>query len=252
MEIKRKPFQGITNIVKFNWHFYVIAIAFCIVLMFLSEEIPDSFSIYTALILCTISLTMVISLLTSFYVYDYSSFYEFKWIKSSEKQETILNINAGFDETSMVLNKRFPKSNLIIADFYNPKRHTEVSIKRARKAYPPVEGTIKINTSELPFPSNSVDKVYLTLAAHEIRNYNERVLFFKDIKRITTEDGIIYVTEHLRDVPNFLAYNIGFLHFYPRSNWIKTFEEAGLKLESELKNTPFISTFKLINNGSSF
>ena len=93
--------------------------------------------------------------------------------------------------------------------------------------------------------------VFVILAAHEIREEQERIQFFKELRRIVKSKGSIYITEHLRDIPNFLAYNIGFFHFYTRSTWLKTFQKAALNVEKEIKITPFISTFILSKNGSS-
>ncbi len=37
--------------------------------------------------------------------------------------------------------------------------------------------------------------------------------FFNELNRVLKPNGQIVVTEHLRDLNNFLAYNIGFFHF---------------------------------------
>ena len=83
------------------------------------------------------------------------------------------------------------------------------------------------------------------LSAHEIRNEAERITFFDELKRVVKPGGIVYVTEHLRDTNNFLAYTIGFLHFYSDSNWKKIFKSAGLNVFTEVKTTPFITTYML-------
>jgi hypothetical protein len=49
----------------------------------------------------------------------------------------------------------------------------------------------------------------------------------------------------LRDLPNFMAYNIGYFHFLSKASWLDTFEKTQLTLKTELKITPFISTFLL-------
>jgi hypothetical protein len=59
------------------------------------------------------------------------------------------------------------------------------------------------------------------------------------------------VTEHLRDPANFLAYTIGFLHFHSRRTWLDTFQSAGLRVEREVKTTPFVTTFFLAKDGNS-
>ena len=87
-------------------------------------------------------------------------------------------------------------------------------------------------------------------AINEIRQEAERTVFFKELHRILNPQGQIIVTEHLRDLPNFLAYTIGFFHFIAKHSWFKTFENAQLTLQQELKITPFISTFILDTNGT--
>jgi ubiquinone/menaquinone biosynthesis C-methylase UbiE len=96
---------------------------------------------------------------------------------------------------------------------------------------------------------NSADKIFIIFAAHEIRNVQERIEFFKELRRVLKPTGEIIITEHLRDIPNFLAYNIGFLHFYSKPTWLHIFKLAELTLKNEQKITPFISTFTLTKYG---
>lgn len=193
---------------------------------------------------------LITSVLISYYIYDVSNIYQFNWVDKNFNDNCIVNINAGFDETSGILKKKFPKSTLISLDFYNPKKHTEVSIKRARKAYPPSFNTQKTETNSLNLKNNSIDKIFVTFSAHEIRNSTERILFFKELHRIIKPDGEIYISEHLRDTANFIAFTIGFLHFYSKNTWFKTFSTAKLFLKKEIKTTLFTSTFILHKNGN--
>src|SRR5690606_15550743 len=80
---------------------------------------------------------LIMPLIVSAYVYDFSGYYDFKWLKSfnltDSEDKQILNINAGFDETSFIIKNYFPKSDLKVFDFYNAEQHTEPAIIRARK-----------------------------------------------------------------------------------------------------------------------
>lgn len=120
---------------------------------------------------------------------------------------------------------------MTICDFYHPDRHTEISIKRARQVYPPNPETISVNTDKLSFSENTFDKSFAILSAHEIRNQNERVQFFKELNRVT--NGQIFVTEHLRDFNNFIAYTVGVFHFHSRQSWLQTFIQADLTVTQE-------------------
>jgi ubiquinone/menaquinone biosynthesis C-methylase UbiE len=249
MEQIRKPFQGVFNIVRFNWHFYVLSIVFLLGLLFFMPVMPAYFYPYLLILFVSVLGTTLISLLVSFYVYDISDLYKLAWIPDNDSNGTIVNINAGFDETSVLLKAKFRHAELIILDFYDPKKHTEISIKRARKAYPPYPNTQQIATSNLKLQDNSVDKIFVIFAAHEIRNDVERVVFFNELKRILKPNGQIFVTEHLRDTANFCAYNIGFFHFLSLQNWYNTFKTTNLSIKNEQKITPFITTFTLEKHG---
>lgn len=249
MEINRKRFEGISNILRFNWHIYAMvwsSLVLCsIILVYVT--IPYKNIIWIALALSTVPI--FISLFVSYYIYDYSNLYSLPWTDNLNDKK-ILNIHAGFDETSSLLYAKYKNANIIIADFYDAKKHTEISIKRARKIQAPLPNTIKVSTTVLPFDDNSFDYVHIAFAAHEIREEEERISFFKEINRITKITGKIAVTEHLRDVNNFLAYTIGFFHFYAKNSWKRVFRESGLIIKEEIKTTAFISTFNLQQNGS--
>ncbi|MBC9797776.1 class I SAM-dependent methyltransferase [Sinomicrobium weinanense] len=251
MELKRNPLQGVFNIIRFNWHFYLVAGLILALLIVFRKHLPEPVKSFTLGIALLATLTIIVSLIISFYIYDISDLYQLKWLKDAD-HKNILNINAGFDETSEIIKSKYPDSDLTVCDFYNPFRHTEISIKRARKAYPPKDNTIRVTTDNFPFSDRSFDYALAVLSAHEIRNKRERTDFFKELNRVTKTTGQIFVTEHLRDLNNFMAYTIGFLHFHSRSSWLQTFEQANLSVKQEIRTTPFITTFVLEKNGDTF
>jgi hypothetical protein len=241
MAAARKPFTGVINILRFNWPFYFWAILL-IATMAITNFYSNHYLFITALIV--FSAAVIASLIVSWYVYDCSALYHLNWLDPYiSRHGTIVNINAGFDETSGQLKRKYPNTDLAMLDFYDPVKHTEASIKRARKAYPSPEGTLKIEPLAVPFPDNSVNTILLIFSAHEIRDKHERRLFFCEVKRIASPGAYIVITEHLRNWKNFLAYNIGFLHFHSRTSWLETFEKSQLLLQKEIRNNPFVTTF---------
>lgn len=248
MALNRRPFQGVLNILYFNWHFYVVAGLVVVASLFFKQYLPEPIQPLAFWGALLAGLTLTISLVVSFYIYDLSGLYQLSWLPDVDNKR-ILNINAGFDETSALIRQKFPTTDLSICDFYNPDTHTEISVKRARLAYPPPADTIQVTTDKLPFPDHAFDYALAILSAHEIRDEQERIRFFKELNRVTKPTGQIFVTEHLRDLNNFMAYTIGFFHFHAKANWLRTFEQAKLTLQQEIKNTPFISTFILNKNG---
>jgi hypothetical protein len=249
MEVTRKPLQGVVNIIRFNRHFYVAAVALLLGSLLIKGLFTDF--IQDAIIAASVILMVVIlvSLSVSLYVYDLSGFYQLNWIDGPDRGR-ILNIHAGFDETSKIIQIKFPNARLTICDFYDPACHTEISIKRARLAYPPHPATIVVRTHHLPFADDTFNKTIIILSAHEIRCDKERARFLAELHRVTKTSGLVLITEHLRDLNNFLAYTIGFFHFYPRKCWLKAFSQAGFTVKQEVKTTPFITTFILEKNGN--
>ena len=249
--VTRKPFQGIINIIRFNWHFYMLAVAFFVLLhiarQFVSEDLHPFIGIAGLLLILSIG----ISLAVSFYVYDLSGLYKLDWIPFTiPSHSQIININAGFDETSFMLQNKYPSCKITAFDFYDERKHTELSIKRARKVSAVYPGTQTIQTDHIPIPRNTADYIFCVLSAHEIRNSDERTVFFGQLGEALSDRGKIIVVEHLRDLPNFFAYNIGFLHFHSRRAWKRTFKAADLQVQRQIKITPFITAFILQKHGT--
>jgi len=246
MEIKRRKFQGVLNILSFNRHFYVfgfIALALIIGSQYLLNWNTNLF----CLVIGSFIFGLIMPLIVSAYVYDFSGFYDFEWLKKMKLEDSNeklnLNVNAGFDETSYIIKGVLPHSELQVYDFYNAKQHTEPAIIRARKVSLVYPNTQQIDSDKIPLDDNSVDNIFLVSAIHEIRKHEEKVQFLKECKRVSKSNSNVIMVEHLRDFPNFLAFTIGFTHFFSKATWKKAFKEAGFTSISESKFTPFMSIF---------
>jgi SAM-dependent methyltransferase len=246
MEIKRRKLQGVLNILSFNRHFYIIGIGLLAVLFASYSFVnwPDNVFL---LIVVAFLYGFIMPLIVSAYVYDFSGYYNFHWlndiIHNADNIKLAININAGFDETSFIIKRNLPGSDLKVFDFYNARQHTEPAIKRARKVSLVYPGTQQISSAAIPVNDNIVDVVFLLSAVHEIRSHKEKVQFLKECHRICKAGGQVIMVEHLRDFPNFLAFTVGFTHFFSRSAWKKAFEQAGFSSFHETKFTPFMSIF---------
>lgn len=246
MEIKRRNFQGVLNILSFNRHFYVVG--FMLLALIIGSKYMFNWpnSLYLLVILAFIY-GLLTPLFVSAYVYDFSGFYNLDWLKEMKiddaKDKFNLNINAGFDETSYIIKNILPQSTLQVYDFYNSNQHTEPAIIRARKVSLVYANTQQINTNSIPLHNNSVDTIFLIAAIHEIRKHDEKVQFLKECRRVCKPNGNVIMVEHLRDFPNFIAFTVGFTHFFSKATWKKAFEEAGFTSFKEKKFTPFISIF---------
>ncbi|MBP0903458.1 class I SAM-dependent methyltransferase [Mariniflexile gromovii] len=249
MEIKRKKFQGVLNILSFNRHFYVWGMAM-LTLIILSPYIFKWSDLLLWIIITAFIYGLFMPLIVSAIVYDFSGYYDFKWLnnlkKTDSKTNKIVNINAGFDETSFILKNNFPESDLKVFDFYNAKLHTEPAIIRARKVSLVYPNTQEIKSNTLPLEDNSIDIIFLLSAAHEIRLHEEKIQFLKECRRVCKPNGQVIMVEHLRDLTNFFAFSIGFTHFFSRKVWKSAFISAGFSEFTETKFTPFMSIFNSI------
>ncbi len=151
-------------------------------------------------------------------------------------------------ETSALIAKRYPAAHLRVLDFYNPTLHTEVSVRRARQAYPPYPGTEVTNTNSLALAEHSTDLILGLFSFHEIRDRQERIIFLSQLRQALTAKGTIVLAEHLRDIPNALAYTIGCFHFLTAREWQASFAAAGLRVKQQTSVTPFITIFTLTHN----
>lgn len=247
MELKRRPFQGVLNILSFNRHFYVWGLLVLAVIL-ASRLFIDWPGWLFVLAIAAFAYGLFMPLIVSAYVYDFSGFYRFDWLRKMQLEDSEqllhLNINAGFDETSFILKEVFPQSQLQVFDFYNAAQHTEAAIIRARKASLIYPNTRQISTQVIPLPDNSVDKIFLLSAVHEIRKADEKAVFLKECRRVCKSGGQVIMVEHLRDFPNFVAFTIGFTHFFSKAHWQRAFTAAGFQGIAEQKFTPFMSVFK--------
>lgn len=246
METKRRKFQGVLNILSFNRHFYLFGFS-ALALIVASHILFGWPTLLFWIVVLAFIYGLVMPLIVSAYVYDFSGYYNFDWLKKlnipDSKDKQILNINAGFDETSFIIKKLFPQADLKVFDFYDSKRHTEPAIKRARKVSLVYPNTQQIMSGAIPQSDHSVDLIFLLSAVHEIRAQDEKIQFLKECHRVCTSNGSVIMVEHLRDFPNFIAFSVGFTHFFSRNVWKKAFAEAGFSSFNETKFTPFMSIF---------
>ena len=113
MEKIRKPYQGVLNIIKFNWQFY--AFSFLVLCGFIILNSYIRFPFYISLLFILILTSTLMSLLVSFYIYDLSNLYKLSWLDDSIEKIKIVNISAGFDETSALLKIKFKNATLTLS-----------------------------------------------------------------------------------------------------------------------------------------
>jgi len=186
---------------------------------------------------------LIVSLAVSYIIYDWSPLYRWKWIKDvlPSTSRRIVNLHAGFDESSPALRALFPEADMVVLDFYDRRSMTEASIARARRLQPTHQQALCVDPAALPLADNSCSAAFLLFAAHEIRDARQRLQLFREVGRILETKGTLLLVEHSRNLANFLAFGPGFLHFYPQSEWLRLVSEAGLQVAQSFTCTPFVS-----------
>jgi len=239
----RARFQGVCQILQYNWPMYVGGLLAGAVALFALRRLPLPPLLQVAgRIGLTLALFWLIaSIIASWFIYDVSPLCQWTWVTSSllEKPRTWANLHAGLDESTPSLLALFPESRGHVFDFYDATTMTEPSIRRARQLTPPAIAPQPVSAAALPLDNGEIDAVFLFFAAHEIRRPTGRLQLFGEIYRILRPGGRIVLAEHLRDTANFAVFGPGFFHFLPRAEWLRLAREAGFSVVREQALTPF-------------
>jgi SAM-dependent methyltransferase len=246
--IERGRFQGVAEIVAFNWPWYAAGGLALMAGVVILQWWPLAFAYrVSGWVACgAAALWAIGSLLASYWVYDRSPLREWRWVERvlPRPPKTWCNIHCGLDESTGALREFFPEATLAVLDIFDPAEMTEPSIARARKGRGHKE-SIAARARRLPLADGSCDAVCLLFAAHEMRMATGREALFGEVHRILNSDGLVIVAEHLRDVPNFCAFGPGAFHFFSRREWLLVFADASLQLTDEFLITPFVRVFVL-------
>jgi SAM-dependent methyltransferase len=246
----RGPFDGVLQIVRYNWSLYVAAIFGSAVVVGFTVVMHPPTVLAALLILGAIAalLWLALSLAVSHYVYDRSDLYRWQWIREriAPNPGHVVNIHAGLDETSLSLREMYPAAEVTILDIYDPAEMPEPSIARARREARSLLASVNADFRKLPLQTASADLVTVIFVAHELRRPASKEAFFREIARVIKPGGSVLLVEHLRDPWNLLAFGPGAFHFFPRSEWLRVADATGFRLSEEISRTVFVRAFVLV------
>jgi len=237
-------FRGALQILRYNLPMYlaaggaVLAGILCLALL----PLPHPVALLAAAGLAATALWSAGSLLASHWIYDRSPLSRWTWLAEllPAPPRRWASLHAGLDETAGALDRLFPAGGTTL-DLFDPEEMTEPSIFRARRLHRSPAPAADFRA--LPFPGGGLDAVFLVFAAHELRRPEARLALFRELARVLAPGGRAVLVEHLRDLPNFLAFGPGFRHFLPRSAWLAAAAGSGLRLVEERRITPFVAIF---------
>ena len=162
-------YRGVLQIVRFNWHWYVLGAA----VLWWGRTWPA---------LWLAGAWGVASLAVSHYIYDRSRLSRWDWLPVSPRKWA--NIHCGFDETSRPLRRVYPGTRGIVLDIYDAGVMTEASIARARRVATGAPPAQRARYAALPVAGGELDTVFLLFAAHELRERSAREEFFAEVDRV--------------------------------------------------------------------
>lgn len=250
MPSRRGKYQGVFQIVRFNWPMYVAAAVLLIAGTALTMVVYMP-GFVRAVIRAGLGLAgfwLILSLLVSHYVYDRSALYRGEWLRQifPSPPARYATLHVGLDEFSDILRERFLGSESLVVDFFDVTEMTEPSIRRARSANASaLSAALPVDFRALPFHDDELDAGFLIFAAHELRRSDSRHRLFRELSRVLRPDGRIVLVEHLRDLANFLAFGPGCFHFHSRATWLRALADTGLSAAEEFRYTPFVRVFVL-------
>lgn len=243
----RGKWQGVMTIARLNWPFYVVVAIVLIVSLWGVFQIPT----FEIRLICLLALAGSIyflfgSLGVSHQIYDRSDLYRWGWLEralSGANRSRMIFCHSGFDETSESLHEKLGDVEWVVLDHFDEKQMTEASIRRARRLFPPVPGTLPAPSGKWPVDADSADVVFGLLAIHEFRSQAERTAWFAEAKRCLRLGGRVILVEHMRDLANFLAFGPGFLHFHSPRSWHQSWEPVQFRVLDEFRVTPWVRVF---------
>ena len=243
----RTSYQGVIQIVRFNWRSYLAAALGVGAAVIASPFLPYPARLMVMLCASPPLFWLASSVVVSHYVYDRSQLYEFKWIDEvfPLAPPNWISIHSGFDETSELLAAKFPGVDFEAVDIFDPGVMTEPSIAIARRLKWSSTHAIAAHYDALPFATGSIDAAFVIFSAHELRRHNQRVRFFTEVARILSPGGSIILVEHSRDLWNFLAFGPGVFHFFSEKAWRRAVLDAALIVRTESSITPFVHVYSL-------
>src|SRR5207244_13289967 len=126
--VERAPrghFDGVLQIVRYNWTLYIVAVLVSMLVVLLVEVVHPPAALAGLLILGALAAVfwLALSLAVSHYVYDRSDLYRWEWIRDRVAPTTrhVVNVHPGLDEPSLALHEMYPAAEGNILGIYDPK-----------------------------------------------------------------------------------------------------------------------------------
>jgi SAM-dependent methyltransferase len=174
------------------------------------------------------------SLVATWWVYDHRHVYTHLAAGLDDLGEWA-TVHAGFDDATPVLRAILGRPPTAVVELDAP---AGPSLRRARRWNQHLSS--RSSCADLQFTDASLDTIFVTFAAHEIRDLELQRSIFGELHRALRPGGRLVITEHPPDLRNFAVYGPGTFHFQPLAIWCRRSAELGMLLRSDEAITPFV------------
>jgi SAM-dependent methyltransferase len=220
-----------TKVIRFNWPKYLGAVAMATAALAAEAAGAPGWIRYPLWAVCVPgSVWTLTSLAATWWVYDHRKVYERLTAGLPDVGEWAA-VHAGFDDSVPALRAAIERPPATVAEIaVSPG----ASLRRARKL------SQRSTAGGWLLTASSLDSIFVTFAAHEVRDASGQRVLFTTLYRALRPGGRLVVTEHSRDAANFAVYGPGALHFQPLATWCARAAEAGLTQTHQMSITPFV------------
>jgi SAM-dependent methyltransferase len=220
-----------TKVIRFNWPKYLSPLAIATAAVVADEAGAPGWIRYPLWAVFILGgFWTVTSIAATWWVYDHSKVYERLAAGLPDVGEWAA-VHAGFDDSVPALRAAIGRPPTIVAEIaISPG----ASLRRARKL------SQRSRADGLSLTASSLDSIFVTFAAHEVRDTAGQRALFTALQRALRPGGRLIVTEHSRDAANFAVYGPGALHFQPFATWHARAGEADLTEANHMSLTPFV------------
>jgi hypothetical protein len=220
-----------TKVIRFNWPKYLGPLAIATAALVADEAGAPGWIRYLLwAVFVPGGVWTVTSIAATWWIYDHHKVYEQLAAGLPDAGEWAA-VHAGFDDSVPALRAAIGRPPATVAEIaISPG----ASLRRARKL------SQRSTADGLWLTASSLDSIFVTFAAHEVRDTAGQRAMFSELQRALRPGGRLIVTEHPRDAANFAVYGPGALHFQPYATWHARAGEAGLTEVNRMSITPFV------------
>ena len=239
--VRRGPFHGAWRVVRYNSHWYALALIVCAASIVLAVTTSSPLARTLGVAVGVISAWwLMASILASYWIYDRARLNDWTWllehIAEPRSGNRWLSLDVGSDLGAGALKDMLPGEVGTARTLALPSGGQTRSLSKAQADAP----MVRPSRGRSDLDGQRFNRVFLLQAAHELRSREDRERLFEEIAEHVAPEGEVVVVEHGLDIPNLLVWGPGAFHHYPVREWIRLAEQAGLRLHHTGRHTPFV------------